>query len=175
MKTESGANRQYLSWASITARVPQGSILRTLVFLIYINDLSENLSSNPKLFADDTSENLLLNLKLFVDDTSLISVVHNLTTTNNRNEDLERVNDWTTQWKRSFNLDPTKQAQEAIFSRKIIKTIYTPLNFNNKISKQTVFNRHLGLTLDSQVSFEEQLKTISSKVNKTIGLIEKLK
>lgn len=103
----------------------------SLFFLIYINDLSENLSSNPKLFADDTSENLSLNLKLFVDDTSLISVVHNLTTTNNRNEDLERVNDWTTQWKRSFNLDPTKQAQEAIFSRKIIKTIYTPLNFNN--------------------------------------------
>ena len=36
-------------------RVSQGSILAQLLFLIYINDLSNNLSSNPKLFDDDTS------------------------------------------------------------------------------------------------------------------------
>ena len=32
-----------------------GSILGSLLFLIYINDLSENLPSNPKLFAENTS------------------------------------------------------------------------------------------------------------------------
>ena len=48
-------NGQYSSWASVKAGVPQGSILGPLSFLIFINDLSDNLVSNPKLFADDTS------------------------------------------------------------------------------------------------------------------------
>ena len=41
--------------SNISARVPQVPILEPLLFLIYINDLSDNLSSNAKLFADDTS------------------------------------------------------------------------------------------------------------------------
>ena len=48
-------NGQYTSWANVEAVVPQGSILGPLLLLIYINDLSDNLASNPKLFADDTS------------------------------------------------------------------------------------------------------------------------
>ena len=41
--------------SNISARVPQVPILEPLLFLIYINNLSDNLSSNAKLFADDTS------------------------------------------------------------------------------------------------------------------------
>ena len=141
--------------------MPQGSILGPLLFLIYINDLSKNLSSNPKLPADDTS---------------LFSVIHNLnTSTNNLNEDLKKINDWATQWKMSFKPDPTKQAQEVIFPHKIKKPLHIPLNFNSTNVKQTAFQKHLGLILDSQLSFEEHLKTIFSKANKTIGQIQKLR
>ena len=48
-------NGQHTSWADIKVGVPQGFILGPLLFLVYINDLTENLYSNPKLFADDTS------------------------------------------------------------------------------------------------------------------------
>ena len=47
-------NGEHSKWSSISTRAPQWSIPVILPFLIYINDLSENLSSNTNLFADDT-------------------------------------------------------------------------------------------------------------------------
>ena len=79
------------------------------MFLIYINDLSDNLSSN---------------VKLFVDDTFLFSVIHDTDiSAAELNEDLKKISEWAFQWRMIFNPDATKQAQEVIFSRKIKKTL----------------------------------------------------
>ena len=48
-------NGQSSSWTPVYAGLPQGSILGPLFFLIYINDLSKDISSTVKLFANDTS------------------------------------------------------------------------------------------------------------------------
>ena len=60
---------QVSTWTNVIVEVPQGFILGLLLLLFYINDLSEGLSTNVKLFADDAS-------LLFADDTSLFSVIH---------------------------------------------------------------------------------------------------
>ena len=98
-------NGQVSKWVAVKAGVPQGSILGPLLFLIYINDLSNEFLSNHRLFVDDTS------LFSVVRDTKLSA--------NTLNYDLLKVNNWTYQWKMSLYPDPSKQAQEVIFLVKL--------------------------------------------------------
>ena len=152
-------NGQSSSWTNTNAGVPQGSILGLLLFLIYINDLPDGLSSNTKLFAGDTS---------------LFSVVRDINTTAiELNKDLN----WAFQWKMTFNPDCSKQAQEIVFSRKLKKATYPSLLFllfNNNNVSQVNSQKHLGVILDVKLIFEEHLKTVFNKTNKTIGLLRKL-
>ena len=111
---------------------------------------------------------------MFADDTSLFSVIHDVDAyANELNNDLYQINKWAFQWKMSFNPDPSKQAQEIILSRKTKKS-HPSLRFNNSIVSQTPYQKHLGIFLDTQLTFEEHMKVITTKVNKTIGLLRKL-
>ena len=92
-------NEQTSSW--LTAGVPQDSVLGPLLFLIYINDLPDEITSSCKIFADDTS---------------LFSKIENKSYSNFQlNKDLETISKWAFQWKMLFNPDPVKQAIEYIF------------------------------------------------------------
>ena len=144
-------NGQFFTWENVSVVVPQGSILSPLLFLIYINDLTEDLSSNAKLFADDTS---------------FFSVILDIQTSGyNLNKDLERISNWATQWKMNFNPDTTKQTQVVIFSRKSKKTVHPPLLFNSDIFSKTPGN---------QLKFDDHIKMVFRKISKTIGLLRKL-
>ena len=110
----------------------------SIVFIyIYINDLSDNLESNVKLFADDTS---------------IFSVARDpINTSLELNNDLHKVSLWAYKWKMSFNQDPSKQSQEVIFSRKKNKVHHPPLLFNNSTIQQISSQKHLGIHLDKSL------------------------
>ena len=98
-------------------------------FLVSINDLSNGLKSSPKLFADDTS---------------LFPVIHDVNLPQiDLNEDLDKINNRAYQWKMSFNPDPSKKAQEVIFSRKVNNVLHPPLTFKNVDVGQIRSQKHL--------------------------------
>ena len=94
-------NGQTSSWQNIYAGVPQGSVLGPLLFLIYINNLPDGLTSMCKMFADYTY---------------LFSKVIDKNNPNSQlNSDLAKISKWPFQWKMCFNSDPNKQAKFAKF------------------------------------------------------------
>ena len=81
---------QNSSWKGIISGDLQGSILGTLLFLIYINDFSNGLLSNCKLFVDGRSH---------------FSVVHDAAKSSSEViSDLAKISEWAFKWKISFNL-----------------------------------------------------------------------
>ena len=117
-------NGQTSKWSQIKAGVPQGSVLEPLLFLVYINDLPEGLTSNVKLFADDTS---------------IFSVVCNSSSSSlTLNEDLSNISQWGYKWKMLFNHDASKQVEEIVFSRKKNHSNHCSIYFNNMPLKRNI-------------------------------------
>ena len=141
-------NGQHLSWSDALAGVLQGSLFGPLLFLVYINDLSDGLQCTPKLFADDTS---------------LFATVHDINkATNDLNNVLTKITKWAFQWKMSCNPHISRPAHEIIFSRKRSIVSHPPLTFNNIPVAQSNPQKHLGMQLDKKLNFEEHLSKVES-------------
>ena len=86
--------------------------------------------------------------------------------------DLNLISEWARQWKMSFNPDPTKQAEEILFSHKILRVDHPPLHFNNIEVKKVTDHKHLGLTLDSKLSFVKHITEKIGNGSEGIGIIK---
>ena len=150
-------NGKSSDWKRITARVPQGSVLGPLLFLIYVNDLADDIMSYVKLFADDTS---VFNV-VFDTDISAEPL----------NQDLGALQDWAYQWKMNFNPDPAKQAEQVIFSTKVFKVEHPAIYLGGSEVETVPHHKHIGLILDETLNFAEHIKEAIIKARMGIGII----
>ena len=81
------------------------------------------------------------------------------------NHDLVKIQNWAHQWKLEFNPDPTKHATEVLFSCKKKVILHPPIYFNGTVVAKVKEQKHLGLILDTGLSFEKHLneKIIKAK------------
>ena len=153
-------NGQNSKWSLIKVGVPQGSILGPFLFLVYINDVPEGLTSNAKFFANDTS---IFSVVLGSSSSSL-----------SLKEDLSKISQWTYQWKMLFDPDASKQAQEIISSREKNPFNHSDIYFNNIPLKRENTQKHLGLYLDAKLNFSENINEKIKKAVKGISVIKKV-
>ena len=141
----------------INAGVPQGSVLGPLLFLIYVNDISDSLLSLTRPFADDSS--------LFYSAASLEYIQGII------NNDLHILTAWAKQWLVTFN---PRKTEAVLFTLKLFEN-FPNLFFNDTEIKIVQDHKHLGLTISSNGQWDTHIKTIIPSATKVIGIMRKLK
>ena len=106
--------------------------------------------------------------KLFGDNKFIFSVVKDIQLSAPAlGNDLTVISNWDFQWK--------VQEQEVIFSKKTKKLLHPfhpNLSFNIPL-KNSIFQKHLGFTLDVKLNFDEHIKNIAQNISKTMGLLRR--
>ena len=140
------------NWKSVLSGVPQGSVLGPILFLIYINDLDDSITSNVLKFADDT--------KLF-------RKVNTDGDKQHLQNDLDRLVKWSEKWQMLFNFGKCK----------CLHTGHGNLNVNYKMGDTvlgtTVKEKDLGVTISADMKVSEQCGIAASKGNQILGLIRR--
>ena len=150
-------NGQSSSWGKICAGVPQGSVLGPLLFIVYINDIVENIGSNIKLFADDTA------IYIDVEKTEEGEIM--------LNRDLDTLDKWSKQWLVSFNIKKTKAMNISLKCNKSNPNLI----FQNESLHIDDNHKHLGIMLDNRLSWNTHIQSIANRAMKHIDVMKRLR
>ena len=138
------------STVPVTSGVPQGSVLGPLLFLVFINDINSNISSQIRLFADDTI--IYRAIKSAADQIAL-------------QEDLNKLEQWAKEWQMEFHPDKCKTIH-ITRSPNIKKHVYTIYG----VPMETVTSvKYLGVNFTSDARWNTHIKQTKTKnINKTL-------
>ena len=138
----------------VTSGVPQGSVLGPLLFLLYINDLPENIQSQVRLFADDIAVNL---------------TVRNQNDSRILQNDLNTLQEWERPWDMEFN--PSKcQVLHIGRARQLIHSQYT---VHGEILESIDGARYLGLSISKDRTWNTHINETVTKSNQTLGFVKR--
>ena len=152
------------SQSNLLCGVPQGSILGSLLFLIYINDLPNCLKfTTPCLYADDT--------QIFTSSFDIGVLANNI------NSDLKSLSDWLTVNKLPFH--PLKTKLMVVGSTYNLNTksgdLSHVISIDNNLVSPVTFNKCLGVLLDEKLTFETNIEYTCKKACAGIGALRRIK
>ena len=141
-------------WAPVIFSVPQGNTLPPLLFILYVNDVPEFLSSPADMFADD----MLIYNYCPPSETSITA-----------QESLYKVTDWCGSWLLRTN---TVKCESMKFTR---SRTPSPCNYtiNSKLLTQVSTHKHLGVVLSSDLSWKPHVLSVVARSNRLLGLLKR--
>ena len=148
-------NGSYSKSCKVLSGVPQGSVLGPLLFVIYINDLPDSVSSSTFLFADDT--------KIF-------RKVSSKADAKKLQADINSLDLWSREWLLKFHPDKC----HVLTLGKFDKIMHTERYKLGLLELEHVFDeKDLGVIMDSELKFDEHINAKIKKANTMIGLIRR--
>ena len=148
-------NNNESSPAPVTSGIPQGSVLGPLLFVIYINDLPDTVSSHIYLFADDTK---LMRRILSENDAKALQ------------NDLTLLEAWSRKWLLQFNPDKCHVLTIGRFEN--IRHTERYKLYGDEL--EHVFEeKDLGVYIDAELRFDEHISSKVNKANAMVGLIRR--
>jgi hypothetical protein len=135
----------------VTSGVPQGTILGPALFLVYINDMPDEIQSTAKLFADDT--------KLYRQINSVSDCVH-------LQKDLDNLATWSQKWQLRFN-----EGKCVVLKTK--NKIPFDYSLNGIPLQEATEQKDLGVLISNTLTPRNHILQATKKANQRIGLIKR--
>ena len=145
-------------WMPVISGIPQGSVLGPVLFVCFINDLPDGVSSLVHMYADDTK--LGRRIESTADNLLLQT-------------DLNSLTDWSSKWQLRFNASKCKVLN--IGSRRHFVThAYTMEENGQSVNLETTTEeRDLGIWMDSSLKFDGHVARAVSRANTVMGMIKR--
>ena len=140
-------------WVMVISGVPQGSVLGPLLFLIYINDLEDGISS--------------LILK-FADDTKMFRKISNAADSYILQEDLDTLVQWSKKWQMTFNVEKCKVMH--IGKQKELRANYFMHGYELQECHE---EKDLGVLISSDLKVGSQCNQAFLKANRMLGVLKR--
>ncbi|WP_133434224.1 RNA-directed DNA polymerase, partial [Aeromicrobium phragmitis] len=140
------------NWKSVLSGVPQGSVLGPLLFLVYINDLDDDITSKVLKFADDTK--VFRKVKHDGDKQRL-------------QDDLDKLIKWSEKWQMLFNFGKCKCLHTGHGNKDV------HYKMGGTVLSTTTTEKDLGVIISADMKVSEQCGIAASKGNQMLGLIRR--
>ena len=142
-------------WAPVLSGVPQGTVLGPLLFSLYINDISSDIESEIRLFADDC-----VCYREIKDEKDTMKV----------QRDIDRLGSWARKWGMRFQPVKCNMMQ---LTRKRIKKINASYTLEGTNLENVESIKYLGVTITSDLRWNTHVSNVCTKANRTLGFLRR--
>ena len=135
--------------------MPQGTVLGPLLFSLYINEISSDIESEIRLFADDC-----VCYREIKDEEDTIKL----------QRDIDRLASWARKWGMRFQPVDRNMMQ---MTRKRIKKIHASYTFEGTDLENVESIKYLGVTITNDLRWNTHVSNVCTKANRTLGFLRR--
>ena len=144
-------------WQPVTSGIPQGSVLGPMLFVLFINDITENIKNDSQLY-------------LYADDTKIFREIVTDYDRELLQEDIYSMSEWSDKWLLRFHPDKCKTM--TIDNKTTPNREYKLKPDLPNMAKSSA-EKDIGVIIDEKLTFSQHLSEKVNKANSVLGAMRR--